>query len=503
MIRKCLYFLVFVLAGFSLIAQDKINPNGYTIFYYPNGMKSSEGNLVNGQPDGWWKSYNTEGTMVSEGNRKNFQLDSLWVFYNDKGEKTLEIHYTEGKKNGLRIQYYPDEFTVENWKMDTLKGAVITYYTDSTIKKYTPYEEGKPHGLEKEFNQDGVVTAITNFYRGVMTRREFINRTDNFGYKQGNWKFFWDNGNLQMEGTYQNDKKNGFFKYYDEEGNFLNVEKYENDKLIEDAPEIKVLDKKTAYHSNGQPSITATYYKGVPEGIRREFDSTGKVVKGYIFENGIMRYEGVTDLNGKREGPWKEYYLTGELKAEGRYRNSLPVGDWKFYFMDKSIEIIGSYNNRGQKIGEWQWFYPNGNLLIVENYDNGELDGEYIEYDEEGNILTKGQYVIGEEDGPWTYRNGGMVEKGSYYDGMRQGTWKLWYANGKLASEIEFDQDLPNGKFITYWENGNTKETGKYITGEKTGLWNKYDEEGTLFLTTQYREGREIRWNAYKIDNRP
>lgn len=484
---------------FLASAQENRDPDGYNIFYYPNGQKSSEGYLVDGKPDGWWKSYNMDGVLISEGNRKNFELDSLWSFYDNNGKKRLDITYKQGKKNGVRIQYFENEFIVENWRMDSIVGAVNTYYPDSLLKKTTPYEEGKAHGIEKEFNRENLVIAVTNFYRGVMTRREFINRTDNFGFKQGNWKFFWDNGNLQMEGTYQNDKKHGFFKYYDEAGNFILVEKYEYDQLIEDAPEVKVMDVRTAYHSNGKPSITATYYKGVPEGIRREYDTAGNVVKGYIYVNGVMRFEGITDLEGRRQGLWKEYYETGELRSEGYYTNSNMTGKWRFFFPDQKLEIVGNYNRKGKKDGEWRWFYPNGELLSMENYEDGKLEGEYLEFDEQGNEIAKGNYVFDEKDGMWVYLHGAMKEQGSYYDGMRQGVWKLWYGDGKLASEIEYDQDLPDGKFSSYWENGNVKLAGRYIGGVPDGVWNRYNEEGNLTLTTLLKEGVETRWNNYKI----
>ena len=63
-----------------------------------------------------------------------------------------------------------------------------------------------------------------------------------------------------------------------------------------------------------------------------------------------LRFEGITDLNGLRQGLWKEYYPTGELRSKGKYKNSKPIGEWEFYFPDKTIEIIGSYNAKGQKI---------------------------------------------------------------------------------------------------------------------------------------------------------
>ena len=462
-------------------------------------MKSSEGTLVSGKPDGYWKSYNEKGVLVSEGNRKNFLLDSVWMFYTPSGEKSVKISYFEGKKHGVRKQYFEDETIVEEWQMDTLINAIKAFYITNELKRFTPIEDGKPHGLEKEFNKDGLVIAVSRYYAGILGRREFINRTDKFGLKQGSWKYFWENGNLQMEGSYQNDKKKGFFKYYDEAGNFKYVEKYDNDVLIADAPETRQLEVRTAYHSSGKRSITATYYKGVPEGIRREFDEAGNVIRGYVFANGVLRFEGITDENGKRQGLWKEYYSTGELKSEGHYINSNFDGVWKFYFQDQKLELEGSYKD-GKKDDVWHWYYPDGEIFQEENWHQGLLDGDFVEYDENGDIIVKGAYLEGTEEGEWFYLRGNAIEKGVYYDGMRTGLWTIrWRDNNKLLSEIEYDQDLYHGKYILYHDTGRTRISGKYFGGERVGVWQLYSEEGELILTTVYVDGREVQWNDYKI----
>jgi len=492
---------IFCFLPLFLIAQENINPNGYNIFYYPNGVKSSEGILVNGKPDGYWKSYNEKGTLVSEGNRKNFLLDSVWVFYSNAGEKTVEISYLKGKKDGFKKQYLEDEIIVEEWRTDTLVNAIKAFYKTGKLKRFTPVEEGKAHGLEKEFNKEGLVIVVSKYYAGILGKREFVNRTDKFGLKQGHWKYFWENGNLKEEGTYQNDKKKGYFKYYDEAGNFKYVEKYDNDNLITDAPETRQMDVKTVYHKNGKPAITATYYKGVPDGIRREFDENGFVIKGYVFNKGILRYEGITDEDGKRQGLWKEYYPTGELKSMGHYINSNQEGNWKFYFENQKIEVEGNYKN-GKKEGAWYWYYPNGMTLQEENWTQGKLDGEFVEYNEEGKIIVKGEFLEGTEEGEWFYIQGHAIEKGVYYDGMRTGLWiTKWREDGTLISEIEYDQNLFHGKHNLYYHAGKIKETGKYDAGERVGIWYLYNEEGELILTTVYDTGREIRWNDYKIED--
>ena len=55
---KYILFFLFCLSLGILIAQpNKVNPNGYNVFYYDNGKISSEGNMRIGKPDGFWKTY--------------------------------------------------------------------------------------------------------------------------------------------------------------------------------------------------------------------------------------------------------------------------------------------------------------------------------------------------------------------------------------------------------------------------------------------------------------
>jgi len=85
---------------------------------------------------------------------------------------------------------------------------------------------------------------------------------------------------------------------------------------------------------------------------------------------------------------------------------------------------------------------------------------------------------------------------------MRTGLWTTrWRETGMLISEIEYDQDLYNGKYTSYYGNGKMRETGKYSAGERVDIWHLYDEEGELMLTTVYDEGREVRWDDYRLDD--
>jgi antitoxin component YwqK of YwqJK toxin-antitoxin module len=492
--------LIFFFGAFtSTLFSQQVNPDGYNVFYYPNGQKSSEGTMRNGKPDGYWKNYYENGILKSEGNRKDFLLDSIWRFYDEKGKLTLEINYKNGKKNGYRITYGEDEINKEHFVNDIKQGYSYILDTTGRVIMEIPFEDGLENGLAREFNKEGNIIQLIKYKKGYVVSRERINRYDSNHQPHGKWEWFYDDGTLKMVGTYNHGLKNGYFKEYDKEGNLLSVEKYVNGEKEKKSEELSTLDIKTDYWPNGKPKIVATYKDGVPEGIRREYDKNGKVEKSYIFKNGKVIAEGIFTDAGKREGLWKEYYDDGSLKSEGNYKNNNKTGKWKYYYPNGQLQETGEYVN-GKPEGKWLWYYPSGKLLREMNYYEGKPDGEIIEYDENGNIVLKGEYIEGKKEGKWIYIVGDARQETSYNEDMKNGWERIYSENGNLLFEGKFIDDNPNGEHKWFWPNGKIKKIGKYVMGIKTGDWKTYNENGELFLVITYKNGKEIKYDGVTID---
>lgn len=490
---------VFLLSSANLTAQNELKPDGYNVFYYENGNKSSEGNMIGGKPDGYWKTYHENGTLKSEGNRKNFLLDSTWNFYDEAGKKVLVINYKVGKKDGLRITFRDKEIVAENFEADIKQGLTTYYYPDSTIYKTTNFVDGREDGLSKEFGEDGRVVTLTTYKKGYVVSRERINKLDAEGKKQGLWKFFHDNGMVSLEGKYTNDMKNGYFKTYDESGKLIATTKWVDGEEQKDAAELVRLELAKDYYPDGQVMTMQTFRNGLAQGVRRDFDEEGNVVSGAFFNNGIKVAEGITLEDGVRDGDWKEFYDNGALKAEGSYSKGLKTGTWKFYHPNGKLEQSGKYDAKGKLTGQWVWYYPSGEILREENYLNGLSDGLMTEYDEEGNIIAEGEYIEGLEEGPWIYQYGDLREEGEYSYGYRNGYWKDYDTTGALLFEGEFIDNNPNGKHIYYWDNGKVKDEINYLMGMKNGDWKKFNYDGTLLLVISYENGVEKKYDGIKI----
>lgn len=494
-----IFLFLFIYNADCQINNDSSNIE-YKIFYFPNTkIISSEGYLRDGNPDGYWKNYYSTGILKSEGNRKNFNLDGLWKFYNDSAQLTVSIEYFDGKKNGAKTTFLPDETIKENFVNDVKQGATVYFYKNGKERLAINFENGLEEGVTVEYDTVGKVIAFYEYKKGFLINRERINRTDDKGQKQGRWKYFYDDMKVSLEGTFRDDKKHGYFKEYDKEGNLTSIKKYINDTEQIEAPEITNLKIKTDYYPDGKIKTIGSYKGETPEGIRREYNEEGEISKAYIFKSGIITAEGIVDEEGDKQGDWKTFYEDGTLKSVGKYKNDKPVGRWKYFYQNSTIESEGIYTQKGTPDGEWKWFYEDGSLHRVENYINGLEDGEYIEYDETGKLIVKGNYEMGLEEGKWLVDFGYYKEEGEYKGGSKFGNWKSFYDNGKLRFDLNYIDNNLNGTNKWYWYSGTLKEQTSYRNGKKEGDQIFFNEDGTVFLTITYKNDVEKRYDGTKI----
>jgi len=479
---------------------DSIHANGSNVFYYPNGKISSQGTMYNGKPDGYWKNYYENGKLKSEGNRKNFLLDSLWRFYNENGKLVLEINYKKGKKNGFRITYQGNEVTKENFVNDVKQGYSYTLYPNGKIHFKMPFVDGLENGQTIEYAQDGRIVQLIEYKKGYVVSRQRINGFDSDSLPNGKWMWFYNNEKVRLTGTFNHGLKNGYFKSYDRDGNLITTEKFVNGEKEKKAENLAVLDVRTDYYPDGKIKVIGTYTKeGVPEGVRREYDKKGNVVKSFIFKYGKIIGEGIFTEAGQKQGFWKEYYDNGKLKAAGFYNKDLRTGKWQFFYSNGQLEEKGNYIDN-EPDSTWNWYFDDGKLLRTEHYYKGELDGPFIEYNHRGKTVTQGEYIEGKKEGLWvTYVGKSKIEE-NYADGLLNGWVHHYYPDGTLKYEGKYVDNLPNGQHNWYWDNGKKKLSGRYVMGKKTGDWKKYDSNGILLITITYQNGKELKYDGITVD---
>lgn len=151
------------------------------------------------------------------------------------------------------------------------------------------------------------------------------------------WKYFYNNGYTESEGSYKNGIYNGkWIKYLDPEGIVTRL-RYDK-KIPEDSiPDLKLLQYKIweiqnykngiregefihyAYYSIDKPDRITNYKNG-------DFD--GKSIDYYY--NGIIHYE-QNYRDGKLDGYERSYYSNGQLKQQGKFIQNKATGEFKLY----------------------------------------------------------------------------------------------------------------------------------------------------------------------------
>lgn len=493
------------LLSLNINAQNnKVNPNGYNKFYYPNGQISSEGTMKNGKPNGYWKTYYPNGEMKSEGNRKNFLLDGLWIFYNENGDTSQTVNYLYGKKNGYTSKYKTVMDSVRHsiliskeLYVTNIKQGISYYYHDNgKIYQEVMYKDNLKHGSGKEFNESGRLIALLQYRYNSLIDKELINRVDSKGKKNGVWRDYYANGNVKSEVNYKHGLLDGYVKDYEENGKLIKMQRYINGKLVvvkDDDNEQKV-EIVNDYFPDGSVKTSGGFKDNKAVGIHREYDKKGEVVAGKVYSDiGVLEAKGVVDEEGKKQGNWVDYYPEGKIKAKGKYINDLRDGPWLFYFRNGKIEQKGNYKN-GLPHGEWIWYYQNGNILREEEYSKGKEEGYATEYTLNGDTIMHGEYYEGEKFGKWIYKIGDEIQEGEYQADLKHGMWYHYYNPGEeLRFEGRYVNGNEQGEHYFYYQNGKIKEKREYIMGNRDGNWITYDEQGIVLTIITYKQNKIVK----------
>ncbi|MFN5182711.1 MAG: toxin-antitoxin system YwqK family antitoxin [Bacteroidota bacterium] len=495
-------FFIFIEFILSQGDTNKVKNDGYNIFFYDNGIKSSEGLMRSGKPDGYWKNYYQNGNLKNEGNRKNYLLDSVWKFYTDAGKLNRIINYGSGKKNGYTITYDTSGkiLSKENYNNDYKTGNSYNFYLSGKTHFIIPYKNGKIDGEVLELSEDSILIGITVYKSGFIEKTENINRKDKNGVKQGKWKEFDLNGNLKKEMNYRDGSLDGYIKEYDNKGNLITVEKYFSGKKIDNPKELKDIKFYKEYYSGRQIKFEGGYLDNYPHGFHYYYNINGKIDSAIYYEEGFALEKGKMDSLNNKTGLWIELYQTGELKGKGQYFNGKKTGYWKYWYPSGKEEQSGKFDKNGNQIDNWKWYYENGNVLRDENFIAGKRNGFFSDYLEDGKIIESGEYVEDQKEGFWIYQMGNYIEKGNYLQGERDSVWNAWWSTtGKLRYKGSWLSGSAEGKHMWYYENGKKMVEGFFMGGSKNGNWYFFNEEGELFLTIEFDNDEEVAFNGTKL----
>jgi uncharacterized protein len=298
--KKIIYSLLLSVCSVLQIFGQEVKPDGYTVFYYDGGQVASEGYFKNGLPEGLWKAYYPDGVLKSIGLKKAGLSDSTWVFYDNQGRMTWLYEYNDDKKDGCvqrfdTLGYLAEEMFYVN---DVLQGERLWLYPNGQVKKSLTYFNGKEAGISLEFAPDGTILTEEVYENGFLRDREEYNRTDAKGQKTGKWREYYPNGQLKSETEYRNGQKFGFTKTYNDRGKLVDIQNMTSDTTS--MRDVVMIELYKEYYSSGRVKLVGGLTDGLKSGIYREFDESGNLINGYIYDSDTMVSEGLILFDGRR-----------------------------------------------------------------------------------------------------------------------------------------------------------------------------------------------------------
>ena len=96
----------------------------------------------------------------------------------------------------------------------------------------------------------------------------------------------------------------------------------------------------------------------------------------------------------------------------------------------------GSFKN-GERDGAWVHYYENGQLLMKLNWKNGKRECASVHYRENGRLWAKSIFKDDKRECAAVYyhKNGQLSSKGNIKNGKHEGAWIHYHENGTVDEE--------------------------------------------------------------------
>lgn len=132
------------------------------------------------------------------------------------------------------------------------------------------------------------------------------------------------------------------------------------------------------------------------------------------------------------------------------------------------VQIEGFMKN-GRKTGMWIQYGPEGDILLINHYVDGDMEGVALRMSFRNQVDLRSNYRRGKLNGPYTlYKFGKVVEERQYKDGLLDGPYKIYNDRTfTLKQEMNYKADKLDGYFRYYNEDGTVTLEYVYKDGEK------------------------------------
>jgi antitoxin component YwqK of YwqJK toxin-antitoxin module len=522
--------------------------------FYPDGATLYAGSFQQNIPIGQWSYYTATQDLLTEFDMQ--QGTGLYRVYELSSDQELQLvcqqEWRDGVLDGKSIHYYPDNKQVREeafYRKGAREGDYRYWDKQGNLLTTGTYRNHEPIGIWEEFDPQGfylakqtsyILQPLHEFYSD--RSHEELVKTEKYYTPDGvcqcqvvtythqersEMQIYYPDGQIHQEGQLVQGEKHGLWREFNPDGLLLISQNW-------------VLGRK---HGESK-----RWHLNPHEKNSREAYSNGKSPTAFE-EEATLAEEG-SFQNDHRQGLWKMWHPSGELKAQGYWESGECHGLYTEFYDQKSnaqpvekkkkgkLQNSLEGNNRsvegqmvlGKPEGNWTYWYPDGAIKKRANYLQGKEHGvqeDFFPKNDHTNALLaqKQTFLHGKREGPWLkyaspkvleirgnfhqnklqglyeefYPTGTRKARLYYENGKKEGRAQYYNSNGKLAAMRQYLNDQLHGEFIEYHDNGKVAVAGTYICGLPDRQWYWYGPNGKEILaTTTFVQGCGTMYQYYK-----
>lgn len=308
--------------------------------------------------------------------------------------------------------------------------------------------------------------------------------------KQGTWKYWNAEGQLEKTAVYKDDVLNGICTEYFKDGSISNQGNYINGKKD---------GTWNAFYAEGKKASVLNYKNGLKDGEQNRWYENGQLREKTSYTNDVINYR-------------YTWYYNGKNRAVETYENGKPDGTWRQYpdpkeSNDTLPSSVDEYKN-GLRDG-YHRAYHNGKISEEVFYRDGKLNGVLRKWDQTGNLGISENYVNDKRDGLCSYYDKSkLIREATYSNGKINGTEKEYYYGSELTKQSWYKNGIVDSVY-TYFADGKTESTRiyKYYPGfvktEEYSFFTQYDKQGKKLIEGEYHfEIKDRYWVTYYPDGK-
>jgi antitoxin component YwqK of YwqJK toxin-antitoxin module len=431
--------------------------------WFINGQRETRGFYVEGVPNGLFEFWYLNGNKRAQEAFKMGQAEGSFFYWHENGTRGCSETWAQGKKVDKAFVWNSLGTLIrqEEWKEGLENGAWKEWDTFGKKKSECFFIQGIREGKDIEWNKQGLVTQLRFWKEGKL---------------DGLAEEWYEDGTLCYKGSFVGGRQEGLHErmYEREEGSSIQICRSEERFL-----KGKLHGKQVAYYPNGTVKLESFYNNGILDGTKKSFNDNGELIFSACYKRGHI------------EGEVFHKRLDG-LEEVQCYRDNHPEGTWQLYYPSHPtfgrVKALEATFSNGLLQGEYLEYNQTGQLSFKVFYEQGMQEGSACIYSLDGRILMTAEFQKGELQGAFRcfYPSGALQKEGMYVHDVLEGEEKRFHENGLLA-QVSFYKEGKLDGLVRSW---NIKKQvifeGEYKKGLRSGLFKKYDEKGRLRTTQKF-----------------